>query len=92
VRGRWCGISLGNVAPAGMCIWCSALGIGSTLRTDSAKQSANSAIRLRALSRCSSDRSGPIDTCLRISATRRGLCGFVVHVNNDVSPPISTSG
>ena len=92
VRGRWCGIFLGNVTPAGIFMWCSAPGIGKTSRTDSAKQSANSVIKLRALFCCSLDRSAPIDTCLSISATRLGLCGSVALVNNDVSPPTSISG
>ena len=75
-----------------MCIWCSAPGIGRTLRTDSAKQSANSVIKLHTLLCCSSDRSRPMATCLSISETRRGLCGSVALVNNDVSLPTSTSG
>ena len=63
-----------------------------TSRTDRAKQSANSAIRLRTLCCWSSVKSEPIATCLSISATRRGLFGCVVRVKSEWSPFISTSG
>ena len=69
----WWGIFFGKVASGGICMRCSAPGMGSTSRTDSAKQSANSAIRLHTLRCWSFDRSEPIETCLSISATRRGL-------------------
>src|SRR6202050_3645300 len=71
---------------------CLAPGIGSTSRTDRAKQSANSAIRLLTLRCWLSDKPEPIETCLRTSATRRGLCGSVTLVYSDWLPPTSTSG
>ena len=34
----------------------------------------------------------PIETCLKTSSTRRGLCGSEVHVNSKLSLLISISG
>jgi len=60
--------------------WCSAPSMGITSLSDSTKQSVNLDSSSHTLFCCSSDKSEPIETCLRISATDCGLCGSVVCV------------
>jgi hypothetical protein len=63
-----------------------------TLLTDNTKQSANLDSRFTTLLCSAADRSEPMEMCFSTSFTCLELNGFVVHVNNEWSLSISTSG